>query len=210
MKISNLSNLIKDAIEYEEASASSGRWRAYREHCVKGKCNPYGEPYYSVEVWHHNTAMFRVYQDGQVDPLDEGHGSTSDRCGVRKITAGYNGDDNSISWKELYGYETSTKTELKKAVADSAAPHFFSHSSMLWFDSKLEAPIYKRNGGYVFITSERYEDDDRKYTVRSFPSATNTIDTVGEFQQWSTLTSAQAVAEKTPVADVEKIGRYWN
>ena len=81
---------------------------------------------------------------------------------------------------------------------------------MLFFDSKLEAPIYKRNGGYVFITSERFQDDDRRYTVRSFPSADNTIDTVGEFQQWSTLASAQAVAERTPVTDVEKIGRYWN
>ena len=209
MKQSNLSNLIKDAIEYEEASASSNRWRAYREYCVKGKHNPVGH-YYAVEVWHHKSAMFRVYEDGQVDPLDEGYGSTSDRCGVRKITAGYNGDDNSISWKELYGYETSTKTELKKAVADSASPHFFSHSSMLFFNSKLEAPIYKRNGGYVFITSERYEDEDRKYTVRSFPSIDNSINTVGQFQQWSTLTSAQAVAERTPVADVEKIGRYWN
>ena len=101
---SNLTNLVRDAIRHGEATASSGKWRAYRSPCERGKSNPYGwarDPYYAVEVWHHNTAMFRVYQDGAVAPLDTGWGSTTDRCGVRKITSGYNGDGGT-GYRELF------------------------------------------------------------------------------------------------------------
>ena len=103
MKVSTLADLVSDAIRCGEASASSGRWRAYRDPCVRGKSNPYAwarDPYYAVEVWHHNTAMMRVYGDGQVVPLDPGRGSTSDRCGVRRITEGFGCG---IGYRELYG-----------------------------------------------------------------------------------------------------------
>ena len=88
---SNLTNLVRDAMAHGEATASGGKWRAYRDPCERGKSNPYRwarDPYYVVEVWHHATAMFRVYGNGEVVGLDPGHGSTSDRCGVRRITEG--------------------------------------------------------------------------------------------------------------------------
>jgi hypothetical protein len=89
---SNLTNLVRDAMAHGEATASDGKWRAYRDPCERGKSNPYRDPYYAVEVWHHATAMIRVYGDGEVIGLDPGYGSTTDRCGIRRVTAGFNGD----------------------------------------------------------------------------------------------------------------------
>ena len=108
MKSSNLSSLVQDAVEYRQASASNGKWVA---HLVRG--DPVFDPEMLVQVWHHGTHMFdcRVIPFGLsfsgpsakegVAPVDSGHGSTSDRCGVRRITAGAYGDDG-IGYKELY------------------------------------------------------------------------------------------------------------
>ena len=86
---SNLSNLIPDAISYFEASASDGKWRAY----FTG---------YGVDVYHYETHMFTFLNDGTTVPVNPGVGSTSDRCGVRRITSGPQGGEFSIGYAELY------------------------------------------------------------------------------------------------------------
>ena len=85
---SNLTNLVRDAMAHGEATASGGKWRAYRDFPTLNPRNPYGGHERAVEVWHHATPMFRVYAGGSVVPVNPGHGSTSDRCGVRRITEG--------------------------------------------------------------------------------------------------------------------------
>ena len=98
MKATNLANLVDDAVRHGEASASSGRWRAYKTLTYRDSI--YMSDRYAVEVWHHNTAMMRVYPGDRVIPRDPGYGSTSDRCGVRRITEGAGCG---IGYRELYG-----------------------------------------------------------------------------------------------------------
>ena len=84
---SNLSNLISDAHRHMESQASAGKWRAY----FTGR---------GVDVWHHATHLFTFLNDGTVVPINAGYGSTTDRCGVRRITQGAGA---SIGYRELYG-----------------------------------------------------------------------------------------------------------
>lgn len=109
MKATNLANLVADAVRHGEASASSGKWRAYREVRYMPDADTPGDlaTITAVDVWHHRARMFRVYVDrngsrfpGRVLPLDSGYGSTSDRCGVRRITEGAGCG---IGYRELYG-----------------------------------------------------------------------------------------------------------
>mgnify|MGYP003650687548 CR=1 FL=1 len=89
---SNLLNLIHTAARHDVAHASGGKWRAY----FTGQ---------GVDVWHHSTHMITVHLNGndtwgRVEPINHGHGSTSDRCGVRRITTGAGVG---IGYRELYG-----------------------------------------------------------------------------------------------------------
>ena len=107
MKSSNLSNLIQDAVEYRRASASAGKGVAV---LVQG--DPVFDRAMIVEVWHHGTHMFDARMTETlcdasarsadvVMAVDPGYGSTSDRCGVRRITEGAYAEG--IGYKELYG-----------------------------------------------------------------------------------------------------------
>jgi hypothetical protein len=90
---SSLPNLIVDAFEHSEATASGNNWRGVRMGNYVG-------------VEHHGTHMFNVTRAGIVEPVDRGHGSASDRCGVRRITAGFGcGSPQGIGFRELYDDE---------------------------------------------------------------------------------------------------------
>ena len=90
---SSLPNLVVDAFEHEEATASNRNWRGTRMGNYVG-------------VEHHGTHMFNVTRAGVVQPVDRGHGSMTDRCGVRRITAGFGcGGPEGIGYRELYDDE---------------------------------------------------------------------------------------------------------
>ena len=89
MKQSNLTNLVVDAIRHGDASASGRNWQA-----------SYTDG--TVSVYHFSTHMINIARDGTVTPVNPGWGSTTDRCGIRKITAGYNGPDGSVGYRELF------------------------------------------------------------------------------------------------------------
>ena len=90
---SNLPNLVVDAFEHDEATASNRNWRGTRVGNYVG-------------VEHHGTHMFNVTRAGVVQPVDRGHGSMTDRCGVRRITAGFGcGGPEGIGYRELYDDE---------------------------------------------------------------------------------------------------------
>jgi hypothetical protein len=97
---SNLLNLIHTAAREGQSHASGGKWRAFFE------TDPFGKDTASwVDVWHHSTHMFTVHLNGddtwgRIEPVNHGHGSTSDRCGVRRITTGAGVG---IGYRELYG-----------------------------------------------------------------------------------------------------------
>ena len=93
---SNLKNLIYDAFN----SPGEGGATASNRNWVATRMGNY------VGVEHHGTHMFNVTRAGVVEPVDRGHGSTSDRCGVRSITAGFGcGGPQGVGYRELYDDE---------------------------------------------------------------------------------------------------------
>lgn len=87
--------------------------------------------------------------------------------------------------------------------------HFFDKDTMRFFRSRLIDCTYTIPGGTcVFITSEQnvtyhptYRKEPRRYTVRTFNTLTGSIDTVGEFQEHTTLYKAR----KAWKAETERI-----
>ena len=66
--------------------------------------------------------------------------------------------------------------------------HFFDYSTMKFFKSRIGASF-----GRVFITSEKYRDKKRYYTIR-FLDFHGDIQTFGKFQQYETLKQANKIA----------------
>jgi len=99
MKQSNLSNLVAHAFMHGEASASAKKWRAV---CRWPSDDPEGLGRQVVEVWHFRTHLISLTRTGEVTAVNPGWGSSTDRSGVRKITAGYNGPDGSVGYRELF------------------------------------------------------------------------------------------------------------
>ena len=103
MKRSTLGTLVDDAYVHGFARNSSGQWWADN---VAGD-QPWGPEanYRVICVGHVDTEMFRVVTTWEgvpvrVLPIDSGWGSTTDRCGVRKITSGAG---ISTGYRELFG-----------------------------------------------------------------------------------------------------------
>lgn len=85
-----------------------------------------------------------------------------------------------------------------KRAAHGAGSHWFDREALRYFNSRISENVYPVPGGALFVSSERFRglyepDGNRLYTVRSC-SADGDINTVGEFQQWSTARQAHARA----------------
>ena len=71
-----------------------------------------------------------------------------------------------------------------------AGHHFFDADTKRFFRSRIGENVY--SGGF-FVTSEKGPNMQRRYTVRqAMPNGT--IDTFGEFQQYTTGAQAHAAA----------------
>jgi hypothetical protein len=83
-----------------------------------------------------------------------------------------------------------------RAANARAGHHFFEPATMRFFRSRIESTVY---GGRYFVTSEQFamgaHKDPRRFTVR-MANDDGTIDTVGEFQAYSTLEVARATARE--------------
>ena len=71
--------------------------------------------------------------------------------------------------------------------------HFFNAGTMRFFDSRAAGPIYGRR---LFVTSERFEGESRRYTIR-VAHDDGSIGTLGEFQQFATLRGAATFIRHT-------------
>jgi hypothetical protein len=88
-----------------------------------------------------------------------------------------------------------TLDQVKRA-AIGAGSHWFDTDSMRYFNSRLGQTVYPIPGGALFISSERFDyNSPRAYSVRSC-TWNGCIDTVGEFQQYATSTSAHSAASR--------------
>lgn len=79
-------------------------------------------------------------------------------------------------------------TQLKQLARD-CGNHFFSPGAMRFFNSRVSNNVW---GNRYFITSERYAEEPRRYTVREFAynGGVLTVDTVGGFQEFATMSEA--------------------
>ena len=46
--------------------------------------------------------------------------------------------------------------------------HFFGRTTMRFFNSRILSAVYQGPGGIFFVTSERFDELPRHYTVRRF------------------------------------------
>lgn len=108
-----------------------------------------------------------------------------------------------------------------KRLNTQAGLHFFDKSTLRFFNSRIGRNVYgvwfgssatnaRRNGGQYFTTSERNDMGEypRCYTVRRFNPDDNTIDTIGEFQQYKTSKQANDAAQR--YASHEQITGEWD
>lgn len=70
--------------------------------------------------------------------------------------------------------------------------HFFDDATMRFFESK----VYDKVFGTHFVTSERGPTGLRRYSVRQFNWDTGAVETVGDFQQYDSLSDAYREAER--------------
>ena len=98
--------------------------------------------------------------------------------------------------------ENAPKTIPMRVVmkADSDTGHFFfSPDAIKFFNSKVGGTAYLKKGseteGY-FVTSEKYKDEPRKYTIRNFDLKTGYVGTEGEFQAYATEAGAKSALQK--------------
>ena len=89
---------------------------------------------------------------------------------------------------------TPTIWDIRRAHA-AAGFHFFDQAAMRFFGSRILPTVHTDGHRVLFVTSERYDDrTPRLYTVREFDPTTARIDTVGDFQGYTTARQAHAAA----------------
>jgi hypothetical protein len=82
---------------------------------------------------------------------------------------------------------TLTIAEMKRRDSETGQ-YWFSKGAMQFFNTKIESEPTEK--GY-FVTSEYMEDPNQKrYTIRFFDQQTNTVQTIGDFRQYETLSEA--------------------
>jgi len=57
-------------------------------------------------------------------------------------------------------------TGIKKLATEGKSPYFFSPDTMKFFNSKVYQDVKEVNRGYLFITSEVFDNMARHYQVR--------------------------------------------
>lgn len=72
-----------------------------------------------------------------------------------------------------------------------AGNYWFSPDSMRFFKSRTGDTAYVKGNKAYFVSSEKYEREPRKYSVRVSDLKTGSVNTVGEFQQFSSSSGAK-------------------
>ena len=79
-----------------------------------------------------------------------------------------------------------------KAKCEQFGNTFFDPEAMRFFNSRIGKVLRIDSNTYRIITSERFEDEPRRYTVREFSIMHNSVRTnsVSEFQEYATREEA--------------------
>jgi hypothetical protein len=73
-----------------------------------------------------------------------------------------------------------TIEEIKK-INQEKGKSFFSPKTMKFFHSRVLSQVFSGKDKYYFVTSEKFPNGNRAYTVRRFDAKSGEIDTVGLF-----------------------------
>ena len=75
--------------------------------------------------------------------------------------------------------------------------HWFSKGAMSFFNSRVGDKIKAGKILFYFVSSEKFDyKTPRYYSIRSYNALTDTIETVGEFQGYSSNASAWNAVER--------------
>ena len=88
---------------------------------------------------------------------------------------------------EYYGLEN---------LRNAHSGHWFSPGAMRFFNSRLGSEVLPVPDGWLFTSSERFDQNcDRMYTIRKMDQFGD-VDTVGEFQSFSSSAAARRAMRK--------------
>lgn len=89
-----------------------------------------------------------------------------------------------------------TMDDIKSACRVRGS-HWFDPGAMRYFKCRILDTVYQGTGGVYFVSSEKYNDHPRRYTVRKFDPESADISTVGEFNdltKYMAIKTAQELA----------------
>lgn len=87
-----------------------------------------------------------------------------------------------------------TFSEARAIYENQKEAYFFSRDAMRYWGCRIESGLYKNR---CFITSENNFDGSRRgYTIHRFSKDFKRIETIGEFQEYSSLNSAREAAKE--------------
>lgn len=92
--------------------------------------------------------------------------------------------------KQLAALSKSGKERMRLMLEDSRArgDYFFSKETMEFWGSAIESELLENN---TFVTSEdNFDKTKRLYTARHYNWDRHSVETIGEFQQFTTRTAA--------------------
>ena len=99
---------------------------------------------------------------------------------------------------EYYGLEN---------LRNAHSGHWFSPGAMRFFNSRLGSEVYPVPSGWIFVSSERFDQNcDRMYTIRKMDQFGD-VDTVGEFQAFSSSAAARRAMRKLYDTGLPEINR---
>ena len=104
--------------------------------------------------------------------------------------------------------EVFTTIEQIKTASYNVGSHWFEHSSMRFFNSRILSDVFHGAGGVYFVSSEKGPNGIRRHTVRKFNPETADISSFGPFNE---LTRERAlriarIAAEYPDAAREALG----
>jgi hypothetical protein len=90
---------------------------------------------------------------------------------------------------------------IKEVELEKNGGKWFSRGAMRFFGTTVYPDVWDLPDGALFVTGDRRDDDvPERYTVRRFWAATGTVETVGDFQAYTSLPDVKAAAaELAPV-----------
>lgn len=165
---------------YEDADGSLRNTDSRRLHTCPTPNNPTTMPAHRIEL-----------DPWQFDPTDPDYLVPADRwcrvCG-RKVS------EHSDEERGTRNFRYLSMADVKRANKQ-IGNYWFSPDTMRFFNSRIESGLIR---GRYFVTSEAYDEDaPRRYSIRVAHDG-GSIDTVGDFQGYQTLSEALAAADLLP------------